>query len=145
MKNAAHLLREREAWISTLGRLPKSSQDIIMEMDSRNMASIFEKAIAVLLLMTPNIILLSPNNALADEMWRGADVSGWHRPAFGTIGVAAIPFVNGIYEYPYDYGGYGEYAEYGPWAHRHQRGCRIVREPVWTGDGWLSRKLQICG
>ena len=116
-----------------------------MEIGSKNIASILRKVIAVLTLAIPVIALLSTNSALAGEIWRGDEITAWHAPAYETVGFGVFPLVNRVYEYPYDYGGYGEYAEYGRWAHRHQRGCYLVRQPVWTGDGWLSRKIQVCG
>jgi len=51
------------------------------------------------------------------------------------------------FAYPYEYGGYGEYAEYGPWAHSNRgvyAGCYLARQPVWAETGWLFRRVQVC-
>ena len=42
-------------------------------------------------------------------------------------------------DYPY---GYGEYAEYGPWA--RDRGCYLARRNVFTPYGWRRLPIQIC-
>ena len=46
----------------------------------------------------------------------------------------------------YDRGGYGEYAEYGPWARSryYASGCYSARQPVWTESGWLFRLVKVC-
>ena len=46
----------------------------------------------------------------------------------------------------YEIGGYGEYAEYGPWANTGplRNGCRPGRIPVLTEAGWLYRRVEVC-
>jgi hypothetical protein len=65
---------------------------------------------------------------------------GWRGPAVAVTGPG---YGAALSDYPY--GGYGEYAEYGRWAHQQFRGCRPIRQPVLTEDGWLFRLVQICG
>jgi hypothetical protein len=77
---------------------------------------------------------------------------GWRVGDWGRLGPAlrvggATELADGYYGYPYEYGGYGEYAEYGPWAHS-TRGvyarCYLARQPVWAETGWLFRRVQVC-
>jgi hypothetical protein len=72
---------------------------------------------------------------------------GLHRAGWGWRGPEIIAgvgpgFANGLHDYPD--GGYGEYAEYGPWIYRNIYGCHSIRQRVRTEDGWLYRLLQIC-
>lgn len=102
------------------------------------------RKIIVALLAIVCIGLFVQTDATARAGWRHGN--GWARgaPVLSVIGGAILGFEGGLYEYPYS--GYGEYAEYGPWAYSRSRGsqCYPAREPVWTGDGWLSRRIQIC-
>jgi hypothetical protein len=91
--------------------------------------------------------------------WRGggwrAGAWGWRRPSYGAAGVGlglalasyyyGDPYGDG-YDYPY---GYGEYAEYGPWAYSGRYGagyggCHPARQRVWTPYGWRLRAVQVC-
>jgi hypothetical protein len=80
---------------------------------------------------------------------------GWRGAAYGALGVGlglaggyyygGYPF-DDSYDYPY---GYGEYAEYGPWANRATSGvgyggCYQARLRVRTAYGWRWRPVQIC-
>jgi hypothetical protein len=58
---------------------------------------------------------------------------------YGYARLYGHPFDDG-YDYPF---GYGEYAEYGPWAHRGDGACYVLRR-VWTGRGWRLRTVRIC-
>jgi hypothetical protein len=86
--------------------------------------------------------------------WRGG---GWRGGSWGALGAVygalgmglgqagGYPLDDG-YDYPY---GYGEYAEYGPWAHRGSYGigyggCYQARLRVWTAYGWRWRPALIC-
>jgi hypothetical protein len=90
--------------------------------------------------------------------WGGAGFRGngwgWRGPAIG-IGVGlglgwGLGLAGGYYGYPlddsYDYPyGYGEYAEYGPWAYRNSYGgCYVARQRVWTSYGWRWRNVRAC-
>lgn len=106
----------------------------------------FRRAVVALFAIA-SIGSLAPTDAMAGGGWRYG--GGWalRGPAFALIGGAAIGFEDGFYGYPYGYpsGGYGEYAEYGPWAYGSRGGrCYSARQPVWTESGWLSRRIQIC-
>jgi hypothetical protein len=85
---------------------------------------------------------------------RGWHGGGWRGAAYGALGVglglaggnyAGYPY-DDSYDYPY---GYGEYAEYGPWANRGYNGvgfngCYQARLRVWTSYGWRWRAGYIC-
>ena len=58
---------------------------------------------------------------------------------FGYARLYGHPFDDG-YDYPF---GYGEYAQYGPWAYRSYSACYVVRQ-VWTSRGWRQRAVRIC-
>ena len=49
------------------------------------------------------------------------------------------PFDDG-YDYPF---GYGEYAEYGPWAYP-AGSCHPAVRKVWNGSRWRSRRVAVC-
>ena len=77
---------------------------------------------------------------------------GLHGPAYGAIAVGlGIGLGYGYYGYPLDDSydppyGYGEYAEYGPWAYRRYAGggCQLIQRRVWTAYGLRSRTVRIC-
>ena len=114
-------------------------------MHVRSKALKVRKAVVVLS-VTASIGLLAPTDATAGRGgWRSGGAGGWRGAAFGVIGAILTSSTYGIYGYPYDYGGYGEYAEYGPWARSvYRHNCYSVRQPVRTEDGWLFRKARIC-
>ena len=58
-----------------------------------------------------------------------------------------VPFAGSYNDEVYEVGGYGEYAEYGPWAYSNRGihvGCYPGRLPVWAETGWLFRRIQVC-
>lgn len=77
---------------------------------------------------------------------------GLARPAYRAVAVApGFGFGYGYYGHPlddsYDYPfGYGEYAEYGPWAHRgfEGAGCELTPRRVRTASGWRWRTVRAC-
>jgi hypothetical protein len=74
---------------------------------------------------------------------------GWRSPTVGAIGVGfGLGIGSGYYGYAYgdDYpSGYGEYAEYGPWAWRnYYADCYLVRRRMWTPYGWRLRSMRAC-
>jgi hypothetical protein len=92
----------------------------------------------------------------ASSDWRGGGrrVGGWRwrGPAYGAVGVdLGIGLASSYYGYPdgyeddYPYG-YGEYAEYGPWAYGgHVRGgCYARRQRGWASYAWRLRAVQRC-
>jgi hypothetical protein len=99
----------------------------------------------VLLFAAASIGLISPTGAIAGGGgWHGGGW-GWRGPALGIE--AGADLASGYYGYPYEYGGYGEYAEYGPWAHGNRgvyAGCHSARQAVWAETGWLFRRVQVC-
>jgi hypothetical protein len=77
--------------------------------------------------------------------WRGGG-QGWRGAAYGAAVGVGLGLAGSFFGYPYgdedDYPyGYGEYAEYGPWAYR---GCYLARQRVWTSHGWRLRAVQVC-
>ena len=75
------------------------------------------------------VAMLLPNVALAGGL-------AWPCGACSSYRASAL----------YDQGGYGEYAEYGPWARGryYTSGCHSARQPVWTESGWLFRLVTVC-
>ena len=68
-------------------------------------------------------------------------------PGFGGIAYAGgrftqvHPFDDG-YDFPF---GYGEYAEYGPWAYSgNGASCYLTARKVWTGSRWRVRRVAVC-
>ena len=66
-------------------------------------------------------------------------------PGFGGLAYAdgfgfarMHPFDDG-YDYPF---GYGEYAEYGPWAYGGS--CYLAARKVWNGNRWRVRRVAVC-
>jgi hypothetical protein len=85
--------------------------------------------------------------------WRGA---GWRGPAYGARGIGlgigvGLGLAGGYDGYPYSEVdgypiGYGEYAEYGPWAYSgYYAGCYLARQRLWTPYGWRLRAVRSCG
>ena len=75
----------------------------------------------------------------------------WRRLAPPVILLAdvlgPVPFAGPYSDEVYEVGGYGEYAEYGPWAYSNRGiyvGCYPARLPVWAETGWLFRRIQVC-
>ena len=63
------------------------------------------------------------------------------RAGYGFLPSYLHPFDDG-YDYPF---GYGEYAEYGPWAYRGYAGdCYRATRRVRTSQGWRLRTTKIC-
>jgi hypothetical protein len=89
--------------------------------------------------------LISPTEGIARGGGWHRGGWGWHGPAFGVA--VDVGLASGYYGYPHEPGGYGEYAEYGPWAYSNRgihAGCYPARQPVWAETGWLFRRIQIC-
>jgi hypothetical protein len=68
---------------------------------------------------------------------------GWHGGVgLGVPGGYYGPSYGDDYEEPW---GYGEYAEYGPWAYRgYYGGCYLARRSARDGYGWRLRTVRIC-
>ena len=73
---------------------------------------------------------------------------GPYRPGYSVVavGLGYRHFgysLDDSYDHPY---GYGEYAEYGPWASRRFGGgdCRLAQRRVQTADGPRWRTIRIC-
>lgn len=101
----------------------------------------FHKSVVVVVAAA---LIVTPSLAMAG--WRGASLA-WRSTAFAVAGqVGIFGLATDFYGYPYEQGGYGEYAEYGPWARSGSfvRGCYPARQPVWTEDGWLFRRISVC-
>lgn len=79
---------------------------------------------------------------------------GLHRPAYGAIAAGlglGIGYGYGYYGYPLDDSyddprGYGEYAEYGPWAFQGSSGgvCQLAQRRVRTASGLRWRTVRLC-
>jgi hypothetical protein len=77
---------------------------------------------------------------------------GWQRPAYGAIAAGlGLGLGYGYYGYPLDDSydppyGYGEYAEYGPWAYRGNpgNGCALTQRRVRTAYGLRWRTVRLC-
>jgi hypothetical protein len=83
-------------------------------------------------------LLTVPDVAAAGSFVVVPGVRGIGYPGgFGYARLYGHPFDDG-YDYPF---GYGEYAEYGPWAYRSA--CYVVRR-VWTGRAWRQRAVRVC-
>jgi hypothetical protein len=82
-------------------------------------------------------------------LYAGGYGLGLHRPAYRPL-VAGLGFGYGYFGYPLDDSfdhpyGYGEYAEYGPWAHRGYFGssCFLTQRRLRTAYGpW--RTVRVC-
>ena len=99
------------------------------------------------------IALLSMPFFTAASARGGFVARGFHGSVYGgVLGFGLGPgLAGGYYGYPnddsYDYPyGYGEYAEYGPWAgnNAYRGGCYTVRQRLWTAHGWRRRAVQVC-
>jgi len=99
---------------------------------------------------------LLPDAALARGGFYGGGARGygvgWQRPAVGAIAVGlGLGLGYGYYGHPLDdtydppYG-YGEYAEYGPWAYRGYAagGCVLTQRRVRTAYGLRWRTVRLC-
>ena len=79
-----------------------------------------------------------------ERNWRGRGV-GWRGAVAVGLGVPGGyygPSYGDDYEEPW---GYGEYAEYGPWAYRgYYGGCYLARRSARDGYGWRLRTVRIC-
>src|SRR3954464_5172725 len=95
--------------------------------------------IILVLLVLASICGFFATDATANGFSLPAPGGGWNGPAVVTS--IGSPFFR-FQDVPG--GGYGEYAEYGPWAYRRIDGCSPVRQRVRTDDGWLTRLVQIC-
>ena len=94
-------------------------------------------ALLVLLLM----LLAVPNIAAADNRSFVGPGSGTIVYAGGFGYSRAHPFDDG-YDYPF---GYGEYAEYGPWAYAaNGKSCYPALRQIWTGSRWRVRRGVVC-
>ena len=90
---------------------------------------------------------LLPDAALA----RGYGV-GWQRPVGGAVAVGlGVGLGYGYYGHPLDDSydppyGYGEYAEYGPWADRGYvgGGCALTQRRMRTAYGLRWRTVRLC-
>jgi len=77
---------------------------------------------------------------------------GLHRPAYGAIAVGlGVGLGYAYYGHPLDDSydppyGYGEYAEYGPWAYRGygSGGCALTQRRMRTAYGLRWRTLRLC-
>jgi hypothetical protein len=112
------------------------------------------------ILTLPAVLLIGmllPDTALArGGYYAGAGFRGYgiglHRPAYGAVAVGlgvGFGYGYGYYDYPlddsYDYpSGYGEYAEYGPWAYRGYAGCELMQRRVRTVYGLRWRTVRLC-
>lgn len=74
---------------------------------------------------------------------------GWYRP-FAAVGLG-VGLGYGSYGYPLDDSfdepfGYGEYAEYGPWAYggNANGGCFLTQRRVRTAHGPRWRTVRVC-
>ena len=80
----------------------------------------------------------------SDYTGRRMGLSRWVWVLVSATAIMVIPWMNS-YDYPY---GYGEYAEYGPWAYRGYGyaggGCQLTQRRVWTAYGLRWRTVRIC-
>jgi hypothetical protein len=91
-------------------------------------------ALSLLLVAVPDVA--AAGNRLFFGPGSGAIVSA---DGFGFARVH--PFDDG-YDYPF---GYGEYAEYGPWAYPGRgASCYLAERKVWTGHRWRMRRVAVC-
>jgi len=83
--------------------------------------------------------------------YRGYGI-GLHRPAYGALAAGpGVGFGYAYYGHPFDDSydppyGYGEYAEYGPWAYRGYGGgeCALTQRRVRTAYGLRWRTVRLC-
>jgi hypothetical protein len=106
-------------------------------------------ALFAVLLIVPQL----PDAAWARSgLYAGGHGFGLHRPAYRPFVVGlGVGFGYGYYGYPlddsFDYPyGYGEYAEYGPWAYRGYVGssCFLTQRRVRTAYGPRWRMVRVC-
>ena len=101
------------------------------------------------------MVVLLPDAALArGGYYAGAGFRGYgiglQRPAYGALAVG-VGFGYGYYGHPFDDSydppyGYGEYAEYGPWAYGGYggAGCTLTQRRVRTASGLRWRTVRLC-
>jgi len=88
-------------------------------------------------------LMINPAVALAGNRFFVAPVPPGiaYAAEYGAGGRYIHPFDDG-YDYPF---GYGEYAEYGPWAYRDDgSNCYSKARKVWTGKNWRMQRGWIC-
>jgi hypothetical protein len=94
------------------------------------------------LIIIPLIVVLLSAISFTESIARP-----WQRrPSLMDLALADVPEPV-ILAIAHPAGGYGEYAEYGPWSRSNRRaavGCYPARLPVWAGTGWLFRRIQVC-
>lgn len=86
-----------------------------------------------------------------DGRYAGAMLAGGERrylPGYDVRGMA-VGVGYRLYGHPLDDSydppfGYGEYAEYGPWAYRGYAGCQLVQRRVRTVNGLRWRMTRLC-
>lgn len=93
------------------------------------------------LLVLSLLLLAVPDMAAAGDRFFFEPGSGTIARAGGFGYVGAHPFDDG-YDYPF---GYGEYAEYGPWAYAgNGASCYPAVRNIWTGSRWRARRGVVC-
>jgi hypothetical protein len=93
-------------------------------------------ALSLILMITPTIAV-SGDRFFVAQGPRGIA----HAAEYGSVGHYIHPFDDG-YDYPF---GYGEYAEYGPWAYRADAAnCFLRARKVWSGKNWRVQRAWIC-
>lgn len=90
------------------------------------------------------VVVICVTGALVPDMAEAGGAYGF--PAWGWSYRPVGWGWGAVYGYPLDDSfdppvGYGEYAQYGPWANG---GCYQARRRVVTPYGWRWRKLQVC-
>jgi hypothetical protein len=112
---------------------------------------VLRKGIPALIALTLVSAFLPDSARAAGGFYAGLR-GGPYRPVYGTsavglrVGIGYGYFgypLNDFYDHPY---GYGEYAEYGPWAYRgYARGvCQLSQRRVQTVYGLRWRTVRIC-
>jgi hypothetical protein len=115
---------------------------------------VLRKGIPALITLTLMSALL-PDPARAGRFFAGAGLRGGvgpYRPGYVPLAVGVgVGLGYGYYGYPlddsFDYPyGYGEYAEYGPWAYRGNGSgvCQLAQRRVRTAYGLRWRTVRIC-
>ena len=109
--------------------------------------SVLRKGIPALITLTL-MSASSPDAAHAAGLYAGAGFRGGsYRPGYVAVGLGYRYFgypLDDSYDYPY---GYGEYAEYGPWAYRGYSSsgvCQLAQRRVQTAYGLRWRTVRIC-
>jgi len=109
---------------------------------------VLHKGIPALVTLVLSSALLMEAAHAAGGFYAGAGPRGLCRPAYGAMAVGLGYGYYGYrlddsFDYPY---GYGEYAEYGPWAYRGYGSgvCQLVQRRVQTAYGLRWRTVRIC-